>query len=188
MSNELVPVGPLTTYGGTKPDISQGVEEFMAHDATKTWSDGGAIESLLQSLIPEFQAMNAEQVKQALVEFLINALLHASNVENKIQMLVDMSGQAAPLSVGWPWLASSISFLQAAIARGDDAFVEVMRKEWIALGENFPDNSAKGAQQTARTLRSGRYGDPGRANSASSRPRPGRIAAPSGAGRRPAGA
>lgn len=168
MGNQLVP----KAYGGLQPAGSVGHDEFAAHDASKAWDDAGAAEQMALSLIPEYRAYGAEQVKQAILEYGNNAHADVCVVNNELCLLIDLSNDEAGYAPFW----KIKDLMQMAIAQAENAADEPTLK---AIGNML--------EQLNRTFR-----PPVPAAAVNPRPRPGikpagRIASRAAVQRHPSG-
>ncbi len=108
-------------YGGLKPALVLGQEEFAKHDATKTWDDGGvAVElaadvlrnyddaitealehirrqgdELRDSLANDFHSYGAHQVRDAVVDYLGSSEFFLTLYEGELYIVIDGSNDQA---------------------------------------------------------------------------------------------
>jgi hypothetical protein len=110
-------------YGALPPAGVVGGQDFMDHDGSKSWSDGGALESALARVGNE---IIGEQVKLAVYEYVTQQRGFTTLVQDRPVFAVDSSNAVVDLATFWRHDLSLFAAIAQAIEANDAIMLQAI--------------------------------------------------------------
>jgi len=136
-------------YAGQRPDFVLGEDEYRAHDATQSWADNGdnsatldeliqrALESMREQVSAEMNAYGAEQVKQAVMDYVGNGYGDIAAIDGRLCFVFDASSQAAPFRACWNLQTMITNAIRDAEGKGDVPTLQSLQQFIGTLANSF---------------------------------------------------
>lgn len=131
---ELV-VDGVPPYGALPPAGVVGGEDFLNHDGTKTWSDGGAVQEALQRVANE---LVCDQVKLALYEYVTQQRCFSTLVQGRPSFVVDSSNSQVDFATFWRYDFTLFAAIAQAIEAGDGTMLQAIGNMLGDVAERLP--------------------------------------------------